>query len=558
MRLYVKTDLFEKGRAFLRENKSIIICGEPGVGKTTLAEMLIYEYIKEDYKFTYILDDIKEADKALTNDEEKQIIYFDDFLGSNAVEINKAKGSETTLRKVLRRVVSQNNKLIVFTTRSFLLNTAISESENLTRFNIKAKQSILNLSEYTTEIKLQILLNHIEDSDLNEDLKEVILRKSVQEFIISHKNFTPRSVEFITTSEFVKTYSKLKFETFIYASFNSPINIWEHAYSEQIKEDDRLLLNTLLTFGEFSRVTDLEKAFHYRLKYESENNNKVKEIQAFSKSLKRLEDGFIIIKKNEIHFINPSLIDFLITYLRQDKDEVTRMIDSVCFVTQLTERLFSISSKEYKNVPENLKNRILDDYYSFVTIENISGDLIRLALFIHKYIKDIRAEEIVCEIIQEIEDWDSLYDDYTLNFYFREFMDSVRDNEKINKVIKNRIIDILTDLVIGEDDLNQSIDILEELISKYKIDFKTVDASKIEEHFNTLINDYVNQEIDWLRDYISDEGEVFEKKEEIKRFISRITAAGLQLESDLSEFDNNDWYDIAMHNEFRRLMEKDD
>lgn len=558
LRLYVETSLLKKGRDFLKENKFIIICGEPGVGKTTLAEMIVYEYIKNDYKFTYILDDIKEADRVLSNDDQKQILYFDDFLGSNAIEINKAKGSETILRKILRRVTAQTNKLIVFTTRSFLLNSAIAESENLSRFNIKAKQSILNLSEYTKEIKVQILNNHIEESALAEELKNVLHSKEVSEFVIGHKNFTPRSVEFITTSEIVKDFNESKYKEFIFSSFNSPINIWEHAYSQQIKEDDRLLLNTLLTFGEYTSISDLEKAFHYRLKYESETNNKTKEIQAFSKSLKRLEDGFLLIKKDEIHFINPSLIDFLIVYLRKDSDEVDRMINSICFVKQLTERFYTISLPVERPLPDKLKTRVLSDYFSFISLENISEDLIRLCLFIYKYIKDIEGEKLVCEILQEIDDWDSLYDNYSLNYHFREFMEAVLTNKNISQVLHNRSIDILTDLVLGEDEIEEAINVVEELSSKYNINFDLVNSSPLEKHFSNLITNYIDQEIDWLRDFIFDEIEVYEKREEITRYIQRIEKLDLTVEFDMREFDRIDWYEIAMHNGFKRAMEKAD
>ncbi|MEP7107317.1 MAG: hypothetical protein ABI760_05030 [Ferruginibacter sp.] len=127
-------------------------------------------------------------------------------MSSNAVEINMAKGRETSLRKVLRRIQSEKNKLIIFTTRSFLLNTAIAESENLKRFNIKAKESVLNLSDYNDSLKRRLLQNHIEDSDLNDDLKKVLAEKEIEDFIVKHKSFTPRSIEFITTQRLSNTF----------------------------------------------------------------------------------------------------------------------------------------------------------------------------------------------------------------------------------------------------------------------------------------------------------------------------------------------------------------
>lgn len=558
LRLYVETPLFKKGQSFLKENKFIIICGEPGVGKTTLAEMLIYEYIKDGYKFTYILDDIKEADRVLTLDNQKQIIYFDDFLGSNAVEINKAKGSETILRKILRRIESQTNKLIVFTTRSLLLSSAIAESENLRRFNIKAKQSILTLSEYNKEIKQEILKNHIEDSEMRDELKDLLRSKEIVNFIVTHKSFTPRSVEFITTPEISKDFTKSIFKEFIYSSFNSSVNIWEHAYSEQITEDDRIFLNTLLTFGESAPLSDLERAFNCRIDYEIKTNNKIKTIHAFNKSLKRLEDGFILFKKNEIQFINPSLIDFLIIHIRKDSDEVNRMINSICFIRQLTERFYTISLPVERTIPVALKVNLISNYETFLSTENVDEDLIRLCLFIFKYIKSEQGDNVIFEILQKIEDWDALYDDYNLSSHFKEFIGAPHTNNKIIQILNARGFDILTDLALGENEIEEIIKIVEEFKNKFNINFSRVDCTPLENHLSDVFINYIDQEIDWLRDFITDEGEVYEKKDEIKAYLNKIENLDLTVHTNINEFDTIDWYNLAMNNEFRRLMEKDD
>lgn len=560
LRLYVRTPLFDKARRNLKENKFIVITGEPGVGKTTLAEMLVYEYILDDYKLTYILDDIKEADRVLDLSAQKQIIYFDDFLGSNSIEINKAKGSETILRKILRRVAATENKLIVFTTRTFLLNTAVSESENLRRFNIKAKESILELSEYSKELKRELLRNHIEDCDLNNNLKIILNSKEIQEFIINHKNFTPRSIEFITSVDIIKDFSVELYKEFIYSSFNSPIDIWEHAYTEQIEEDDRLLLNTLLSFGELANISELEIAFNKRFELEIRTNNRTKKINAFTKSLKRLNGGFVIIKNNnEVNFINPSLTDFLLVHIRGDKNEVARIVESVTFTSQLTQRLFSLQPYQLMTIPKSLKKRLLEDYYSFVSHENEDRDLIQLSLIIYNYIKTPDAIDIVCKILNDISDWDSLYIDYSLNVNFREFLDSTTlDSPKIKKIIDERMAEILRDLVYGENDIHEAVDVLEDLLKKYKINLLSFDNTVIEEHLSKLLTEFMDQEIDWLKDFINDESEVFEKKEEIKMLNTRINKIGLKLKVDFGVFDHNDWFEIAMHNEFQRLMEKDD
>lgn len=558
LRIYVKTALFEEARKALAKNRFIILTGEPGVGKTTLAEMLIYEYIADGYNLSYILDDIKEAEKVLVPDDSKQIIYFDDFLGSNKVEINKAKGSETALRRILNRIPNMENKLVVFTTRSFLLNTAIEESEHLKRFNIKAKSSLFELKEYDEVLKKQLLVNHIEDSELKEELKELLHDDEIQNFIVTHSSFRPRSIEFITSEDKVNHFNKAEFKEFIISSFDYPDEIWKHAYNEQITEDDRLLLNTLISFGEVSNIIELEVAFNSRVQYEVEKNNKQREMFAFQKALKRLEGGFILLKNEvNVNFINPSLIDFLVEYLKHDKEEVLKIVNSVKYVSQLTERLFSLGSVASNKMPESLEKRLLTDYQSFISNSNSDFDLIQLALVIYKYIENIDREEVICEIIDSITEWEALHEDYSLNLHFKEFMLSVKDNENINSVLQERIEEIVSELFKGKNDINEAIDLLEELIKSFDVDFDKLDTTNITDHFDDLFSEHIANEVQWLMDWMTYEDEAQEKLNEIEKIVERINDLGLEYEADTDEF-GFDWYEVAMANEFARQMAKDD
>jgi energy-coupling factor transporter ATP-binding protein EcfA2 len=560
LRIYVQTPIFENARKSLKTNNFIIITGQPGVGKTTLAEMLVYEYIKNDYKLTYIIDDIKDAERTICQDKSKQIIYFDDFLGSNEVEINRAKGSETSLRKIIRMITSLENKVLVFTTRSGLLNSAIAESENLNRFNIKAKESVLELNEYSKDIKKAILKNHIEDSELKDELKEFLSSSKTESFIINHTSFSPRVVEFITNKEVVNRMNVREYEDFLYSSINSAVDIWEHAYNYQIKEDDRLLLNTLLSFGDSADITELENAFQSRIELEVLTNNKKKEILAFRKSLKRLIDGFVILKDNnkKIQFINPSLTDFLVAYLRRDNDEIMRIAKSVRYTSQLTKRLFSLSFSKTPEIPDVLKDRLLDDYSSFISKKDQDGELIQLALVINKYIKSRKSENVVCEILLKINDWSSLHNDYSLNIYFREFLKTVRENNRISQIVNERIVDILSELINGESNINDATQMLEDFIWQYSLNLRFEDTHLIEEHFEDLLSEYIYEEIEELKEIITSEEEASEKKTEILKIISRLNGSGLTISTNLEEFDDEDWLTLAIDNEFRRQMEKDD
>lgn len=77
---YVRTSEHDRALQMLESLRSIIITGEPGVGKTTLADNLCLNYIIDGYELCFIEESISEAED-LFNKEKKQLFYFDDFLG---------------------------------------------------------------------------------------------------------------------------------------------------------------------------------------------------------------------------------------------------------------------------------------------------------------------------------------------------------------------------------------------------------------------------------------------------------------------------------------------
>lgn len=560
LRTYVETPSFEKAKKTLKEEKFLIITGEPGVGKTTLAEMLAYEYIKEDYELIYIYDSIRDADAVLASDESKQLVYFDDFLGSNQVEMNKARGSETTLTKILRRVKNNKNKALIFTTRKHIFNSAIFESERLNRIKITTKETVLHLDEYKSDIRRALLYNHIEASQLPEAYKQLLLSKFLFKFILEHEHFSPRSVEFVTTQEAIGETTLQNFEEFVRKSFNTPSAIWQFAYTHQLEEDDRIFLNTLLSFGNEVPKNKLHAAFDARIEYEIKNNNKSRVMHAFQRAYQRLLGGFIYCsKEDKVKFINPSLLDFLLLYVRQDNVEVEKITLSIIYVDQLTKRLFSLSHSGDKPImPKNIQHRLINSHSSFLYHDDSDEALIRLSLVIYKYVDLIEKEDVICEILRNIDDWVSLHDDYELGIKFQEFMLEVRANTLINSIIEEKIVYIISELVLSDQDLESAYNTLSELIVKYNIDLSELETVVLENHFNEVLQIYKSEEIEWLREFVTDISEVQDLEEKVKGKVADLNTLGLNIDCNLSDILNENWADIAWSNEIKRLMEKND
>lgn len=555
IRIYVKTDLFDIIREDLKINNFVVITGEPGVGKTTLAEMLTYEYIKEGYKLHYIIDDISEVEKVLKDDNSKQIFYFDDFLGSNSAEINRAQGSERALTNIIKRIKRMTNKKMIFTTRSIVLNTVTQNSERFRRFNRSLNETVFHLGQYGDASKEMLLRNHIDESTMGENLKRVIRQHKIFNFVVSHENFNPRSVEYITLEENIEDFDEVGYEKFIYENFNNPSEIWKHAYEHQIDDIDRWILNTLLTFNQKVDINLLEAALNKRLEVCVDATSKIK-VNAFQNSIGKLDKGFLIRRGEIVDFINPSLKDFLNNYLQHDSWELTCMLSSIKYVLQLSKPFLEMLNKKNIFLPDNLKNDFILNYSSYTRKNYEDEDLIYLATIINNYIKGGEKDAVLVEIIESISDWEALYKNYELNMSFKEFVSATRFNERVSLTLKERTEEIVNDLFVGENDLEAAIDLLVDLTDIFELDFNDFNESRIVTHLDDLFGEHIENEIESLKEWITEVSEIDDFRDNLERLGDKISDTGLIYTIDQTELEC-DWEYIADHNNYKRLMEKD-
>ncbi|MDP9311472.1 MAG: hypothetical protein M3R24_11425, partial [Chloroflexota bacterium] len=93
---YVQNKSFFEASQILEEQHYCIISGIPGIGKTTLAEMLIVDYLAKGYEAIKISADMSEAFDVYEPGR-KQVFYYDDFLGQTSLENKLNKNEEQHL-----------------------------------------------------------------------------------------------------------------------------------------------------------------------------------------------------------------------------------------------------------------------------------------------------------------------------------------------------------------------------------------------------------------------------------------------------------------------------
>jgi hypothetical protein len=100
-----------------------------------------------------------------------------------------------------------------------------------------------------------------------------------------------------------------------------------------------MLVLSLFTLPTPANLSQLELVYSVRLEYEVTNYAFRPGLDSFETAMKRLLDGYIVVKrdetKSEVNFINPSVRDFLISFLKKSKEERRKLVKSCSYVEQI-------------------------------------------------------------------------------------------------------------------------------------------------------------------------------------------------------------------------------
>jgi conflict system STAND superfamily ATPase/restriction endonuclease len=352
---YVQGHVFAEARERLREQRVLVIAGIPGIGKTTLARMLLADAVMDGYEPIEVSLDIEEGWSAL-DPATKQVFLYDDFLGRTALSERFSKNEDQRLVDFMHRTSRSPSSLFVLTTREYILKQATDLYERLSAEGLDSDRFLLALPDYTLLDRARIFANHIYHSArLTRPFREALIVDGGYKKIISHRNYSPRTIELITglAKRWDESVTPDSYLAYALNTLQHPTLIWKSAFERELDDYGRALALVLATLPRRTGLTPAEAAFGALCdKRELPLNNR-----AFERTLSRLDDSFVTTSQPAQHFpieddvvvepYDPSVIDFLVAFLHRSPGDVEELADGCLFFEQ-AEWLYDTFGKDAK------------------------------------------------------------------------------------------------------------------------------------------------------------------------------------------------------------------
>lgn len=349
---YVQSDAYPRALKILERDRIVVVTGSPGVGKTTLANLPLYEHLERGYQAVVIQRDVQEG---LTRFQEgaRQVFYYDDFMGTTFLGDRgtgfRNNNEDRAMLEFIAMVRASPTMRMILTTREHIFSQALEKSERMRHSQIGDDRVILQISDYSFRQRANILYNHLYFSDLPEEYQGELLLNDFYFQIIRHKKFNPRLIEWLSTYHRVKNIAIPHYRDFVSNLLRDPSEIWRHAYEHQISDAGRSFLLTLFTLGGKAGEAFLEETFSALHKIRAERYGFQRRPEDFSIAFHELKGAFIKpVSEHSVEVLDPSVLDLLNAVVRNATDNAFDLIRGATRFQQI-ERIWSFAESAQGN-----------------------------------------------------------------------------------------------------------------------------------------------------------------------------------------------------------------
>ncbi|MHA7289568.1 ATP-binding protein [Arthrobacter sp. MDT3-24] len=324
--IFVDTAALPRAQDVLRRRRVCLISGPPGIGKTTLAQILCAELIADGYEAILISSRISEALNVWQEDK-KQVFVFDDFLGRSAKGDILDRNEDEDIPRFAEKVFASPNKCFIMTTRGYILGQARNIYERLSRPSLKLAECLLELEDLDTRSRAMILYNHVWASDLEPLEKALFAERSTYWPILGHRNYSPRLVSLsLELHSQALDDANLSAPELMLRNLDNPMELWRHAITRDLPDDARTMLDLFGTLGARVNLTRLRDIWRATVDTGDEATGE----DRFETILSVLEGDFLSVEGPHADPVlttaNPSIDDFMAYRLRNRKGLLMKLL----------------------------------------------------------------------------------------------------------------------------------------------------------------------------------------------------------------------------------------
>lgn len=332
---YVQTARFEDAERVLVENGACLIAGEPGIGKTTLAQMLLLACVHQGFEALHISEDVSEAWDVLG--DRPQVFYYDDFLGRIGLT-GLRKHEDQRLVDLIRRTRRDPQRTrLILTTREYILRDAVGVYETFEREEVDQDRFLLALNDYSRDERGLVLYNHLYHSvAMRPEWRQQIVESGAYEQIIDHPNYNPRLIEFITGNVKPRQLEHVDEDwvSFALAALDHPEEIWRRAFERDLDELQRAMLICLVSLGGPVEVSTLEDVVRCHCEAVGVRFDDL----GFKRALETLDLTFVQLYSEGVYLLidsaNRSVDDFVMNLLGEDASQLRAVLDGASSFVQ--------------------------------------------------------------------------------------------------------------------------------------------------------------------------------------------------------------------------------
>jgi hypothetical protein len=352
--LLVSTRHLKLAEAILESEGAVILAGPPGVGKTSAALLLLATQIKSGWEILAAVDNLSEVE-AVRSSTNKQVIYYDDFLGSSLhTAFLSGKNEDRRIVGLLEQAKLDPNLRLILTTREYVLAAARKVHPRLGDDHLDFARVLVDASDLDVFERSEILYRHIYFSTCRPILEDHTNSPNLWLPVLTHPAFNPRLAKMFVAalsrqSGHRHVPTAIEFTSELVSALNDPGELWRNIYDDHLSRSQQQLLETCATLPVSIALSDLLTLTSYW----TENETNDPQLDARRRADLRVLDGDFLsvttltignVTDSLISFANTSIASYVLLRLSTDAETVLKLVEHAAIFEQV-EQLWRLSER---------------------------------------------------------------------------------------------------------------------------------------------------------------------------------------------------------------------